>query len=315
MSPGLYSTNVTVPAQADDFNFLGGIQNVHGKAFAVYTDIGPQFNPLDGFTQVNDIKGPQTYLQYNGVGPKDEQIQSYQLQFIGDRFFDRNDTVHQADLIEVVSVNFKDLLDLSYADASSELKSYLIAYPVYAFGAVTRFNQQSIGVGYKSGTPTPVSFSYSWGPFGAFSPQLVDPLDPTPPPLLGQQLYTQQMDTNATDVFGPYSVTLEYGDTIEKPYVGAVPGLTSAPAIDSQWLRRLTLTRSFGKNTSLAVGLRSINGNGGFAIPGNNIAVSFHERFANLDELYVEYGSPAYFETLHRLIVKFVFHAGGGTGT
>jgi hypothetical protein len=47
-----------------------------------------------------------------------------------------------------------------------------------------------------------------------------------------------------------------------------------------------------------------------------NLAVSFHQRFANLDELYVDYGSPAIQNnTLHRLIVKYVFHAGGGTGT
>jgi hypothetical protein len=116
-------------------------------------------------------------------------------------------------------------------------------------------------------------------------------------------------------VWGPYNVTFEYGDTIEKPCAGVAAGLTSAPAIDSQWLRRLTITRSFGKNTTLALELRNINGTGGFATPGSNIAIGFHERFVNLNELYVEYGSPANYQTVHRLIVKYIFHAGGQTGT
>ncbi len=308
-------TNVTAPGQANNFSTIAGIQNVRGKAFAVYYDVGPQFNPLDGFTQVNDIKGPQTYLQYNGFGPKDGFVQSYELQFIGDRFFDRNDTVHQADLIEVATVNLKDLLSFSYSDSSSELKSYLDPYPVYDFGAVTWYDQQSLTLGYKSNTPTPFAFTYSWGPFGAFNPQLLDPLNPNPPPLYPQQLYTQQMDASLTDVWGPYNATFEYGDTIEKPCAGVAAGLTSAPAIDSQWLRRLTITRSFGKNTTLALELRNINGTGGFATPGSNIAVGFHERFVNLNELYVEYGSPANYQTVHRLIVKYIFHAGGQTGT
>ena len=93
-----------------------------------------------------------------------------------------------------------------------------------------------------------------------------------------------------------------------------MPG-SAAIALDSQWERSLSVTRSFGKDTSLALGLRGINGDGGFAQPGTNLAVSFHQRFKSLDELYVDYGTPASITTLNRFIVKYVFHVGGDTGT
>ena len=75
------------------------------------------------------------------------------------------------------------------------------------------------------------------------------------------------------------------------------------------------MTRSFGRDTSLALGLRTITGTGGYGVPGTNVAASFHERFRNQSELYVEYGTPAAYRTLQRMLVKYVFHVGGGTGT
>jgi hypothetical protein len=50
-------------------------------------------------------------------------------------------------------------------------------------------------------------------------------------------------------------------------------------------------------------------------VPGTNLALSFNHRFANQDQLYLDYGAPAAPQTLHRFIMKYVFHMGGGTGT
>ena len=64
--------------------------------------------------------------------------------------------------------------------------------------------------------------------------------------------------------------------------------------------------------------LRDINGLGGFATSyqvGNNLAVAFHQRFPEGDELYINFGSPASGATLNRLIVKFVLHEGADEGT
>jgi hypothetical protein len=126
-------------------------------------------------------------------------------------------------------------------------------------------------------------------------------------PLIFANAYTHQIDLSTTRALGRYyGVTLEYGGTIDQ----GTPG-----PLDSQWLRRVTLTRSFGNNGELAVALRSINGTGGFASPGVNFAFSYHQRFRDQDNLYVEYGTPAAPYTLHRFIVKYVFHAGGESGT
>ncbi|HEY4440214.1 MAG TPA: hypothetical protein VGN14_07135, partial [Candidatus Elarobacter sp.] len=83
---------------------------------------------------------------------------------------------------------------------------------------------------------------------------------------------------------------------------------------DGQWLRRLTLGEAVDANTNFSIALRAINGNGGFALPGVNLAASFHHRFANDSELFVNYGTPAAPYTLQRVIVKYVLRVGGGAG-
>jgi hypothetical protein len=109
-------------------------------------------------------------------------------------------------------------------------------------------------------------------------------------------------------VYGAYGITLEWDGNIERMAAGA-------PIFDSQWLRRVSFSRSFGRNASLAVNFQSINGTGGFAVPGANVALLYEQRFINADMLYLEYGTPAAPATLHRFIVKYVFHVGGATGT
>ena len=66
----------------------------------------------------------------------------------------------------------------------------------------------------------------------------------------------------------------------------------------------------------MTLALRDINGLGGFApTAGNNLAVAYHQRFANGNELFVNYGTPAAPATLDRLIVKYIFHVGADAGT
>jgi hypothetical protein len=101
---------------------------------------------------------------------------------------------------------------------------------------------------------------------------------------------------------------LEYDGTYERAF--------SNGELDSQWLRRISLGYSISSESSLSIGLRNINGYGGFATQiGNNLAIGFQQRFSSGNELWVNCGSPAAGATLDRLIVKFVFHAGADTGT
>jgi len=106
--------------------------------------------------------------------------------------------------------------------------------------------------------------------------------------------------------FGPYSVSLEYDGSVE---VSALSGR------DSQWLRRISFGRSFGRNATFALSYRDINGTGGYATPGSNLSFVYHKRFNNGDEFYLDFGTPAAPKTLHRFVTKYVFHIGGATGT
>ncbi len=95
---------------------------------------------------------------------------------------------------------------------------------------------------------------------------------------------------------------LEYDGTFERDLVTGV--------LESQWLRRVSVGYNINASTNVSLGLRGINGLGGFVTePGNNFAFGFHTRTKNGD-IYINYGSPAANVTLNRLIVKYVFRAG-----
>lgn len=288
-------TSINTPTQADDFQLGAGLQNAHTSALVKYADIGPQYNPLDGFLQLSDLRGPQFFYQYSGNGPKDTLIKSYQLLFGADRFVDRSGASHQSDVFSNASVTFKDLVTLQYGQTTSELRFYTKAYPAYTGSYVLPFNNQVLMFGYRDGTPAPIDASYSWGPFANNALQPV---------------FLQQLSLSTSAQYRRWGLSLAYNGALEHAVANS-----AAPALDSQWLRSIALTRSFGKNASLAIGLREINGDGGYALPGTNLAVSYHQRFNNLDELYVDYGTPAAASTLNRLIVKYIFHFGGQTGT
>jgi Domain of unknown function (DUF5916) len=288
-------TDVSAASQAQDFQFSTGVQNAHTLVLFKYADIGPQYNPVDGYLTENDLRGPQFFYSYSGSGPKGGAIKSYQVLGGVDRFVDRSGAAHQADVFSNLSVTFKDQVTLQFGQTTSELRTYATSYPLYLGAQVLPYNSQAVVFGYKDGTPSPVDASYSWGPFA--NGQL-------------QPVFLQQPSISTSHQFGRWGLSFAFSGAIDH----AMPG-SPALALDSQWERSLSITRSFGKDTSLALGLRGINGDGGFAEPGTNLAVSFHQRFKNLDELYVDYGTPASIATLNRFIVKYIFHIGGDTGT
>ena len=272
------SDNVT--GEAHDFNFTEGLQNQHFNLAAFYRDTSPGYAPIDGYTATNDARGPALSLGYNGTGSTRSPVLSYGASVTADRYLATDGSVHEADINAFYHLQFKDLLSLQGFFGPSELQ--------VSPGVTYWYNRRQIEVGYRTGTPQPVTLGYTWGPFGGF--------------------YVQQTNAGFSRVWGPYGLSFEYDGNIERPAAGA-------PIDNSQWLRRLTFSRSFGRNASLGIGYRSINGTGGFAVPGINFSLLYQQRFANQDLLYFEYGTPAATQTLNRFILKYVFHAGGGSGT
>jgi hypothetical protein len=268
--------------------FAEGLRNQHVLIEGIYNDLGPEYAPLDGYTQINDIRGPGGILEYLGVGAAQSAIQSYSVSVFGDRYLDRDGNVREADLNVFYNLTFKDLISISGFAGPSELRSYAVGYPVYAGGITDWYNRRQVQIAYGANTATPVELSYTWGPFAGY--------------------YVQQTSASVSRTFGAYGVTLEYDGNVERAAAGALP-------FNSQWLRRFDLTRSFGPDATIALELRSVSGTGGFAAPGTNPALLYQQRFSNQNMLYLEYGTPAAAQTLHRFIAKYVLHVGGGTGT
>ena len=286
-------TQFFVDRHKGDLEFSGG-----------YLDVAPNYNPIDGYTANSDIRGPQVYANAIGASPA---FKSYSLFVAADRFLDESGAVHQADTQIYLNAAFNNQLSINgLGEAVGQLRSYAIpagpgctgqilytssftGYPCYLDGFTQPFNLYQIPIGYRDGTPAPFDVNYSWGPFGDNYIHLFSIVTSRP--------LTRRL-----------SLGLEYDGTYERAF--------STGVLDSQWLRRVSLAYNVSNESSLSIGLRDINGYGGFATQiGNNLAVAYHQRFATGNELYVNYGSPAAGATLNRLIVKFVFHAGADAGT
>jgi len=207
----------------------------------------------------------------------------------GDRFLDRSGAVHESDAGINLDVTTKNLIHLNLGPSVGVLRSYngsLVGYPTYTGGVNQYYNNSGIGVGYRDGTPNPIDAGYSYGVFSNF--------------------FLQQVSFSTSRSIGTrYTIGLEYDGTLEKFATGAA---------DGQSLRRVSFGETIGKDTNLSLSLRDISGRGGFASPGINLAGSFHRRFKNDSELFINYGTPAANSTLQRFVLKYVLRLGGGAG-
>ncbi|HEV2879125.1 MAG TPA: hypothetical protein VGW96_06030 [Candidatus Eremiobacteraceae bacterium] len=244
-----------------------------------YLDVSPGYGPLDGFTNVNDIRGPVGFadFQTTALGAK-----TWTGFFTVDRFLTRTGSVHQADFFGVTDFYTKNLFHINLLQQSSSLDD-----PVITGGVNLPFNQSSFTLGYKDGTSAPFDVFYGAGPFSTF--------------------YLQQFNVFTTRPIGThFNLSLTYAGTHERsPAIG----------VDGQILRSIAIGESLGPETNLTLALRGINGNGGFASPGVNLAAALHNRFRSGSELFLSYGTPAAPATLNRVIIKYLWRVGGGAGT
>ncbi|MGR4065697.1 MAG: hypothetical protein ACLQPV_09680 [Vulcanimicrobiaceae bacterium] len=286
------STNGFLDVHKPNYEVLGG-----------YVDISPNYNPIDGYTANSDIRGLEGFANVTG---STHSIKNWNL-FVGaDRLMDDSGAIHQADTQIGFNAAFKDGFSIDGLGPNVGLlreygipagpgctgaivgQSYFTGFPCYKDGVTNRFNLFAIPIGYGDGTPTPIDASTSWGPYGTNY----------------QHLYS----FTTTRPFGHKIVVgLEYDGSLQRAF--------SNGELNSQWLRRISLGYQATADSAFTVGLRDINGTGGFSTPGINFSAGYAARLHGGDELYVNWGTPAANATLDRLIVKFVFHAGAESGT
>ena len=260
------------------------------QIIAQYADVGPNYDPIDGFTTISDIRGPSGYVNFTGSTPG---VKSWSMFFQGDRLLDRSGAVHEADSNIFFSSIFKNGIAINGIGPSlSTLRGYngnfFTGYPSYLDGATVPFNLFIVPLGFGDGTPTPVDVSANWGSFG------------------GNWLHLYTASTSRP-LGSRYTLGFEYDGSYER-------GLSTG-TLDSQWLRRVSFGWNIGASTNLSLSLRAINGLGGFSPQaGTNLAAGFHTRTGSGD-LYINYGSPSAAATLDRLIIKYVLRFGSAAGT
>lgn len=299
---------------------LNGFIDVHKPNYEWnldYTDISPNYNPIDGITANSDIRGLELFVTASGAT---RSVKNFNIFSNIDRYVDRSGAVHQADAGFFLNATFKNGFSINGLGPNiSELRSYAVAdpnafgltctdrrlprtyftgYPGYFCGRTDTFNLMGIPIGYKDGTPTPIDASIAFGKFGF---GFVGPNDNGPDYL---HLYSLSTSRPLGRVF---SLGLEYDGSFER-------SLTTG-AFDSQWLRRVSIGAQLGPYENFTISLRSINGRGGFSPPGVNLAAAYHHRFRSGDELFLNFGTPAAPRTLDRFIVKYLFRFGGDAGT
>jgi hypothetical protein len=290
-------TLVTSPSDGNSFNIAEGLTTQKLSAFVLYRADGAQFAPLDGYTAVNDVAGPEAVFAYNGTGGAKGIVKSYTISLATDRLRNHHGDVALSDALASASFTTKNLIGASLSTQASEQRTYDVAYPTYTGPHDVRFDQTTLSLGYRDGTPTPTDASYAFGPFAI----------PARTSGVLQQSYVQQSSLATSARVGrTYTIGVSYAGVRERSLLDG--------ASDGQALRTLTVARGLGVDSTFSLALRSISGNGGFAAPGTNVSAGIHLRFRNLDELYVNFGSPASPTTLNRFLIKYVLNLGGGSG-
>ncbi|HLI97965.1 MAG TPA: hypothetical protein VKT72_17995 [Candidatus Baltobacteraceae bacterium] len=268
-----------------------------------YENVAPDFSPLDGLVGISDVHGLFGFVSFTGASPA---IKNWNVQYYADRYFDRSGAVHEADAYGNLQLTFKNQFSI---DAGGPFIGQLLAYdipagpgcsgpsigqttftgyPCYRNPTYQTFHLFGTGIGYRDGTPEPIDVSLNQGPYGGNY----------------TWLYTS---STSRPIAERYSVSLEYDATIERSLTSGV--------LNSQWLRRVSIGESLGADSNISIGLRSISGTGGFAVPGVNLAASFHRKFPGGNELFFNYGTPAATATLDRFMLKYVIRSGEGAGT
>jgi len=292
-------TYVTKPSDADAVLAAAGLHNAHWNVGVQYEDVGPQFAPADGYVANTDVRGPSVFADYIGT-PAGGWLKSYEAEVYADRFINRSGGFAQSDGGYYLSLRTRSLFSFTVSSNTSRLAEYAGGWPDYGSTTSLPFDLTTVGVGYKDGTSSPVDVSYGWGAFTVFCQQqtFCGSGRTTVPSAVVRQpglYFSHQLSQS-------YGLSVLYSGTIESTAFGS----------DSQWLRRISLSRSVGKRGSFNVSLRTISGTGGNAIPGTNVSAGLDLALENRDHVYVELGSPSSVRTLNRVLFKYVFHLSDG---
>ncbi|MBV8280705.1 MAG: hypothetical protein JO347_01425, partial [Candidatus Eremiobacteraeota bacterium] len=266
-----------------------------------YRDVQPYYAPVDGFTLINDIRGPAGFLGFSGNGKPDGAIKSYTFGGGGERYLDDSGAVHYVETNEYIGVLFKDLLNLSPGLNTQSIRQYVTGYPTYVGGQTFAAHTAYANANYRDGTPKSIDGSWIWGPSSGFlAPGGV------------QQSFYSSFYFQEIDLSG--AAQLNHQLNLSAGYSGDRERCFFTGCNVQQSLRRVSLGYSVGPDANLSIAYRTISGTG-YAPTAVNLAAAFHRKFPGGNEMYVEWGTPQTTTQLYRFVLKYVYHFGGGAGT
>ncbi|MBV8748733.1 MAG: hypothetical protein JO103_03360 [Candidatus Eremiobacteraeota bacterium] len=278
---------VTRPGDAQKNAAFIDIQKPGLEANTGFIDTGAQYNPVDGFTNIADIRGPFASLDLTRAlkaGP----VKNAELFLNWDRWLDHQGNVHESDADAYLTLRTRSPFAFYVQDQLGSQRTYEGDYfsggtHGYRDQQLQPFKTWDFGVGWGEGTPNSLRTDVQEGPFGTY--------------------FLHQTTSTFTRALGRASLSVDYAGTRESMFTG--------PS-DGQWLRRFSFAIPLGPDGNASIGYRDVSGRGGFAIPGRDLAISLRRKFRSGNELFVNYATPAANSTLDRLIVKYLLKVGGG---
>jgi hypothetical protein len=288
-------------SKGHSFIVLEAVNLAHYSTGIAYRDIQPYYSPVDGFTLINDMRGPAFFLNLNGQGKPGSAFKDYSGGFAAERYVDTTGASKYSEYSWFVQFMLKDLLSFNTGPLDSQIRQCDIPYPVYLncneFSSHTNF----FGLNYRDNTPQSLDAGWSYGPNAGFlAPGGV------------QETTYSSFYFNEITVTGSAQLTQRLNLTAG--YTGDRERCYFTGCDVQQSLRRVSLGYSVGPDSNVSLAYRTISGTG-YSPTAVNFAAAFHRKFHNGNELYLEWGTPQTTAQLDRFVMKYVLHIGGGTGT
>jgi hypothetical protein len=277
-------TNVTDRAQATwkeaGVNYYGAKDGL----FAALHENGPQYSPADGFTEHPDIKGYSVFGFREIDFKPTSAIQSVTLNQSLDCYHNTAGRINQYDVGSSLLLTTRTQFTYNVTAGIDTL--------MLPDGSVQYFNQNGIGIDYRSGTANATGSAFNWGRY------------------VNGYLHSLFSNTSLP-VMRRGSLHLEADNTFFRPDQGAV---------NSQWLERASFSYQLGLDSSVSLGVRRIIGTGPpfSSFPtftnASNVSFAYHKTL-RYNELYVVYGDPSQLFTKPALYLKLIHYIGADKGT
>ncbi|MBV9439372.1 MAG: hypothetical protein JOZ24_05195 [Candidatus Eremiobacteraeota bacterium] len=281
-------TFVTNPAKAILEEAAVGAYDKNSFAGCALRSWGPQYLavPIDAYIQQTDLQGYDCNVSRTWYRPQTAALTRVIVYGNVDRYHDSTGVQDLSDVQAAIGLTFHPRIHLRLQTGSDYTRLF--------DGNFVPINQNGANLIFNYNTAYPAAFSYFTGRFG---PGRLDAWTRSATLRAGLRgTLTAEVDSN-----------FQWLDD----------GMRNA-----QTLERLSYARQQGKDSSLALGLRRIEGafpvlergQPPFGFADWNVSAAYYKRLPH-DELYIVYGDASQLDTRHVLIVKLIHYFGAEKGT